>query len=107
MIAEGVNGLLRISKESLVVWALRMEEASDRSARGFGEEAAEEEVVVVIELAAGGSLRALSQLSRRVLVEAEVFCRVEKWSFSMAGVKLNQYVIVYEVRPAELPLKDK
>lgn len=59
MIAEGVKGLFRISKESLVVWALRMEEASERSAKGFGEVVVVVVGVgVVIWFAAGGLLRA-------------------------------------------------
>ena len=86
MIADGVKGLLRISKESFVVCALRMEAASKRSARGFGEE---EEVVVLVGFAAEGSLRALSKLSRRNLVEAIDFCRAERWSFSIAEVKMR------------------
>lgn len=65
MIAEGVKGLLRISRESFVVWALRMEDASERSARGFGEEEEVVVIVVVIGSATEGSLRALSKLSRR------------------------------------------
>lgn len=88
MIAEGVKGLLRTNKDNLVVWALRMEEASERRARGFGEVVVMVVVVavvvvagagvVVIGFAAGRSLRALSQFSRRDLVEAEVFWRVKR-----------------------------
>ena len=35
VIAEGVKGELRISRESFVVWALRMMAAVERSASGF------------------------------------------------------------------------
>ena len=36
VMAEGVNGLLRMRRESFVVWALRILEASEISARGLG-----------------------------------------------------------------------
>ena len=36
VIAEGVKGLLRMRRESLVVCALRILEASERRARGLG-----------------------------------------------------------------------
>lgn len=36
VIAVGVKGLLRIRRESLVVWALRIDDASERRARGLG-----------------------------------------------------------------------
>ncbi len=37
VIADGVNGLFRIRRDSLVVCALRIWEASERRAKGFGE----------------------------------------------------------------------
>ena len=36
VISEGVKGLLRTRRESFVVCALRIAEASERSARAFG-----------------------------------------------------------------------
>ena len=37
VIADGVNGLFRMRRDSLVVCALRIWEASERRARGLGE----------------------------------------------------------------------
>lgn len=82
MIAEGVKGLLRISKESFVVWALRMAEASERSARGFGD------LVTVVGWSEKGDLRTVLKFSRREVVEIIEERRAEKCS-SFVGAMMK------------------
>ena len=55
----GLNGLLRRSRESFVVWAFRREDASERRAKGLGEEGSEE-------LVGRGDWRAWRKVVRRV-----------------------------------------
>jgi hypothetical protein len=80
VIAEGVKGLFRISRDSFVVCALRTEEASERTAKGSGD------VVVVASFAAGACSRRVSKLSRSDLVEMMDFWRAWRCSFSMIVV---------------------
>ena len=65
VIAEGVKGLLRIRSESFVVCALRIWEASERRASGFGGSRMAEDGGV-------GDWRAAWKLCMRALVDDSV-----------------------------------
>ena len=83
VIAEGVRGLLRIRSESFVVCALRICEASERRASGFGGSW----------IAVGGGVgdwRAVWKLCMSALVDDNVVRSVARWSDSLDGAILSK-----------------
>lgn len=78
LIADGVNGLFRIRRDSLVVCALRIWEASERRARGLGESS-------MGGWAGVGDRRAVRKRWRRILRFEMVLCKVARPSASLEG----------------------
>lgn len=78
VIAEGVKGLLSIRSESFVVCALRICEASDRRASGFGG-------CLMAEDGGVGDWRAAWKLCMRALVDESVALSVARLSASLDG----------------------
>lgn len=78
VIADGVNGLFRMRRDSLVVCALRIWEASDRRARGLGE-------VSMGGWAGTGDWRAVEKRWTRVLRFEMVVCKMTRASSSLEG----------------------
>lgn len=78
VIAEGVKGLLRIRSESLVVCALRIWEASESRASGFGGS-------WITEGDGVGDWRAAWKLCMRALVDDSVFRSGARLSASLDG----------------------
>lgn len=78
VIAEGVKGLLRMRRESLVVCALRILEASERRARGLGGS-------WISACGEAGDRRAFWKLCMRAVIEAMVAWRVARPSASLDG----------------------
>ena len=76
--AEGVKGLLRIRSESFVVCALRICEASERRASGFGGS-------WIAEGDGVGDWRAAWKLCMRALVDDSVVLSVARSSASLYG----------------------
>ena len=78
VIADGVKGLFKIRRDSLVVCALRTCEASERRARGLGESS--------MAVRAGvGDWRDVWKRWRRVLRFEMVVCKVSRASSSLEG----------------------
>lgn len=82
VIADGVNGLFRMRRDSLVVCALRIWEASERRARGFS----------MGGWAGVGDWRAVWKRWRRVLRFEMVVCKVTRASASLEGAILDSDV---------------
>ena len=78
VIADGVNGLFRISRDSLVVCALRIWEASESRARGWGESSVGRREGV-------GDWRAVWKRLRRLWRFEMVICRVSSASLALEG----------------------
>lgn len=82
VMADGVNGLLRMRRDSLVVCALRIWEASERRARGLGE-------FSMGGWAGVGDWRAVWKRCRRVLRFEMVVCSVTRASVSLDGAIMD------------------
>lgn len=82
LMAEGVNGLLRMRRDSLVVCALRIWEASERRARGLGE-------FSMGGWAGVGLWRAVWKRWRRALRFEMVVCKVMRASTSLEGAIMD------------------
>ena len=83
VIAEGVKGLLRIRSDSFVVCALRICEASERRASGFGGSWMAVDGGV-------GDWRAVWKLCMRALVDDNVIRSVARLSVSLDGAILSK-----------------
>ena len=92
VIAEGVKGLLRIRSESFVVCALRIWEASERRASGFGGSWMAEDGGV-------GDWRAAWKLCMRALVDDSAVRSAARLSVSLDGaiILISYCILSYNV----------
>ena len=86
MIADGVNGLLSMRRDSFVVCAFKILDASERMARGLGE-------FSMGERGGGGDWRADWKRCRKVVRFEIVVCNVTRASVSLNGAIVGTLVI--------------